>query len=36
MMHKPASMGQLDALPTGGHEVQDLTPAGSATFFRGD
>ena len=29
-------MAQLDARPTGDQEVAGLTPAGSATFFRGD
>ena len=32
----PASMAQLDAHPTGDEEVAGSTPAGSATFFRGD
>ena len=32
----PASVAQLDASPTGDLEVAGLTPAGSATFFRGD
>ena len=27
---------QLDACSTGDQEVEDLIPAGSATFFRGD
>ena len=29
-------MAQLDARPTGDQEVAGSTPAGSATFFRGD
>ena len=29
-------MAQLDARPTNGQEVAGLTPAGSATFVRGD
>ena len=29
-------MAQLDAYPTGDQEVVGSTPAGSATFFRGD
>ena len=32
----PASAAQLDAHPTGDQEVAGLTPAGSATFCRGD
>ena len=32
----PASVAQLDACPTDDQEVAGLTPAGSATFFRGD
>ena len=32
----PASVAQLDARPTGGQEVAGSSPAGSATFFRGD
>ena len=31
-----ASMANLDACPTGDREVAGLTPAESATFFRGD
>ena len=31
-----ASVAQLDARPTGDQEVAGSTPAGSATFFRGD
>ena len=30
------SVAQLDARPTGYQKVVGLTPAGSATFFRGD
>ena len=33
---QPASVVQLDARPTGDQEVTGSTPAGSATFFRGD
>ena len=33
---RPASVAQLDARPTGDQEVAGSTPAGSATFFRGD
>ena len=33
---EPASVAQLDARPTGDQEVAGSTPAGSATFFRGD
>ena len=33
---EPASVAQLDARPTGNQEVAGSTPAGSATFFRGD
>ena len=33
---KPASVAQLDVRPTGDQEVTGSTPAGSATFFRGD
>ena len=29
-------LAQLDACPTDDQEVAGLTPAGSATFFRGD
>ena len=29
-------MAQLDARQTGDQEVADLTPAGSAVYFRGD
>ena len=29
-------MAQLDARPTGDQEIVGSTPAGSATFFRGD
>ena len=32
----PALVAHLDARPTGDQEVADSTPAGSATFFRGD
>ena len=32
----PASVAQLDAHMTGDQEVAGSTPAGSATFFRGD
>ena len=32
----PASVAHLDACPTGDQEVASSTPAGSATFFRGD
>ena len=32
----PTSVAQLDARPTGDQEVAGSTPAGSATFFRGD
>ena len=32
----PASVAQLDPRSTGDQEVVGLTPAGSATFFRGD
>ena len=32
----PASVAQLDARLTGDQEVAGSTPAGSATFFRGD
>ena len=32
----PASVAQLDVRLTGDQEVADSTPAGSATFFRGD
>ena len=35
-MPKPASVAQLDARPTGDQKVAGSTPAGSATFFRGD
>ena len=31
-----ASVAQLDARPTDDQEVAGSTPAGSATFFRGD
>ena len=31
-----ASVAHLDAHPTGDQEVAGSTPAGSATFFRGD
>ena len=31
-----ASVAQLDARPTGDQEFAGSTPAGSATFFRGD
>ena len=33
---EPTSMAQLDARPIGDQESAGLTPAGSATFFRGD
>ena len=33
---QPASVDQLDARPTGDHKVAGSTPAGSATFFRGN
>ena len=33
---QPALVAELDAHPTGGQEVVGSTPAGSATFFRGD
>ena len=33
---KTASVAQLDAHPTDDQEVAGSTPAGSATFFRGD
>ena len=33
---QPASVAQSDARPTGDQEVAGSTPAGSATFFRGD
>ena len=33
---KPALVAELDALPTGDQEVVGLSPAGSATVFRGD
>ena len=33
---EPASVAQLDARPIGDQESAGLTPAGSATFFRGD
>ena len=33
---KPSSVAQLDARLTGDQEVAGSTPAGSATFFRGD
>ena len=36
MKSLPASVAQLDAHPTGNKEVAGLTPAESATFFRGD
>ena len=32
----PALVAQLDARPAGDQEIAGLTPAGSATFFRGD
>ena len=32
----PDSVAQLDARPTGDQEVSSSTPAGSATFFRGN
>ena len=32
----PASVTQLDVHPTGDQEVAGSTPAGTATFFRGD
>ena len=32
----PASVAQLNARPTADQEVSGLTPAVSATFFRGD
>ena len=32
----PASVAQMDARPTGDHEVAGSIPARSATFFRGD
>ena len=35
-MQKPASVAQLDGRSTGDQEVAGLTPARSATFFRGD
>ena len=34
--HKPASVAQLDARPTGDQEVAGSTPTRSATFFHGD
>ena len=34
--HMPSSVAQLGGLLTGDQEVVDSTPAGSATFFRGD
>ena len=33
---QPAPVAQLDARLTGDQEVEGSTPAGSATFFRGD
>ena len=35
-IQNPASLTQLDERPTGDQEVAGSTPAGSATFFRGD
>ena len=35
-IHLPASVAQLDAQLTGNQELVGSTPAGSATFFRGD
>ena len=35
MYSLPTSVAQLDARPTVDQEVAGLTPAGSATFFRG-
>ena len=32
----PASVAQSDARPTGDQEIAGLTPAESATLFRGD
>ena len=32
----PASVAQLAVRPTGDQQVASSTPAGSATFFRGD
>ena len=32
----PTSVAQMDARPTSDQEVAGSTPAGSATFFRGD
>ena len=33
---EPTSVAQLDAHPTGDQEVAGSSPAGSATFIRGD
>ena len=33
---EPASVAHLDTRPSGDQEVAGLTPAWSATFFRGD
>ena len=35
-LQQPASLAEFDARLTGHQEVAGLTPAGSATFFRGD
>ena len=34
--YEPALVAELDACPTEDQEVTGLTPAGSATFLRGD
>ena len=36
LVFEKASVAQLDSHPTGGQEVDGLTPVGSATVFRGD
>ena len=36
LLIQPATVAQLDAHLTGDQEVAGKTPAGSATFFRGD
>ena len=36
LISRPALVAQLNARPNGDKEVTDSTPAGSATFFRGD
>ena len=36
ILYMPASVAQLDVRLTGDQEIVGLTPAGSATFFRGD